>query len=133
MQQNQDSSGAAIVRRAFELFGEGNLAASTELFASDAVWHFPGSSPFSGDHVGREAIRAFLLKFPTLSGPTYHPMLVDLAEGEKYVVFVQRTQLERNGRSGDFMSCHLFEVGEGLIREVSTYPYDLRALEAFWA
>lgn len=125
--------GRDVVCRAYDLFAQGRLAEAGELFAPDAVWHFPGQNAISGDYRGVQAILdEFLPKFPALSGSTFRSTLVDVAEGEKHTFALQRSQAERDGRAYDYLVCQLFTLEEGLIREVSSYPYDARAQDALW-
>jgi ketosteroid isomerase-like protein len=50
---------ANMVRRGHAAFSTGDMAALSELFAGDAVWHVPGSGSLSGAKHGRDAILAF--------------------------------------------------------------------------
>lgn len=133
--QDQDrtgpSSGAEVVRRAYELVKAGRPGEAAELFARDVVWHFPGTSALAGDTRGRDAVMAIGPKFAALSD-SIRVTLLDIAEGEKYVVAIQRTQAERDGRVLDHIVCELFTVRDGLIRDVSIHPYDVRVQDEFW-
>lgn len=122
-----------VIRRAYELFGEGKVAEAAELFAPDAVWNHPGQNALSGEYRGRDAIaKEFLPKHYVLSGGSYRATLLDLADGEERTFALQHSQAERDGQSIDYFVCHIFRVEHGLIREVHTYPYDARAQDAFW-
>ena len=129
--ETHGASGAAVVRKADSLFAEGK-AEALELFAPDAQWHFPGTSPLAGDHAGREAIGAFLAKFAALSDSTYKASVVDAAEGEDHVFVLHHSQAQRNGKASDFTICQLITVRDGLITEAWTHPYDVRAIDEFW-
>ena len=52
----------AIVRNAYESFAKGDLDGALADLADDCVFHFGGDGPNSGDHKGREAITAALIK-----------------------------------------------------------------------
>ncbi len=52
----------AIVRSAYESFNKGDLDGALADLADDCVFHFGGDGPNSGDHKGREAITAALIK-----------------------------------------------------------------------
>jgi hypothetical protein len=58
---------ADLVRRGYAAFSTGDIAALSELFADDAVWHVPGSGSLSGAKHGRDAILMFFGE-PTSSG-----------------------------------------------------------------
>jgi len=105
------------------------------LFARDAVWIVPGSSAFSGVHVGWPAIRdEFIALLGPLSGGTFHVELLDVAVGERYVVAIQRTSAEFKGRTLGVTSCQLARIAHGLIQEVSgLYSAEsLAEIDAFW-
>lgn len=126
--QNKDA-----VRQAYDYFNQAKLAEAAELFAPDAVWHFPGNNAISGEYRGRDAIvHEFLPKFPALSGATFRSTLVDVADGDEYTFVLQRSQAQRGGQSIDYLVCHQFTFRDGLVSEVSTYPYDQKAQDAFW-
>ena len=52
----------AIARNAYESFAKGDLDGALTDLAEDCVFHFGGDGPNSGDHKGREAIAAALIK-----------------------------------------------------------------------
>jgi hypothetical protein len=60
----------AIVRNAYESFAKGDLDAALADLADDCVFHFGGDGPNSGDHKGREAITAALIKYFELTAGT---------------------------------------------------------------
>ena len=52
----------AIVRNAYASFAKGDLEGALADVADDCVFHFGGDGPNSGDHKGRDAISAALIK-----------------------------------------------------------------------
>lgn len=126
--QNKD-----VVRRAYELFGDGKVAEAGELFAPDSVWSFPGQNALSGEYRGRDAIvNDIPAKIAALSGGTWRATVMDVADGGEYTFALQRSQAERDGQSIDYMVCNVFSFKDGLIQAVHTYPWDARAQDAFW-
>lgn len=109
------------------------MAAAQGCFAADALWHLPGSSPISGDHIGWAAIRdEFLAKLGPLSGGTFKAELLDVAVGEKYVVAIQHATGDFGGRILDITGCQLMRVQDGLIHAVRGHYSDQAQLDAFW-
>lgn len=51
-----------VVRNAYESLAKGDLDGALADLADDCVFHFGGDGPNSGDHKGREAITAALIK-----------------------------------------------------------------------
>ncbi|HEY7856946.1 MAG TPA: nuclear transport factor 2 family protein [Candidatus Nanopelagicales bacterium] len=123
-----------VVQRLYDAVAERDLPAAAGCFAADAVWHLPGDSPISGDHVGWSAIRdQFLSRLGPLSGGSFRAELLDVAVGERYVVAVQHASGDHQGRRLDITGCQLITIVDGLISEVRGHYSDQAALDAFWA
>ena len=70
---------ARLIRKLHDSFVEGSyIAAITELFAQDVVWHVPGSGPLSGDRRRWDAVRAAMQRFEELSGGTIRGEVHDI-------------------------------------------------------
>jgi len=71
-----------VVRKGYAAFATGDLRTLNELFAEDATWVVPGSSPQSGTTQGRDAIIAYLVQVMTLTGGTFRTTQLALAGGD---------------------------------------------------
>ncbi|MCU6480846.1 ketosteroid isomerase-like protein [Arthrobacter silviterrae] len=128
-----DDAAVDVVRRFYTAVADRDMAAAQGCFAADALWHLPGSSPISGDHIGWAAIRdEFLAKLGPLSGGTFKAELLDVAVGEKYVVAIQHATGDFGGRILDITGCQLMRVQDGLIHAVRGHYSDQAQLDAFW-
>ena len=128
-----ETTAADTVRRFYAAVAARDLAAAKSCFAPDAVWHLPGHSPIAGHHQGWPAIRDdFLAKLGPLSGNTFRAELLDVAEGTRYVVAVQRATGEHQGHRLDVTGCQLMQVADGLITVVQGHYSDQDMLDAFW-
>jgi len=100
--------------------GDENLG---ELFADDAFWWVPESSPLGGTHQGREAILAMLERaFAVYDTSTMKVNLLELfGEGENACVRFEVDSDTANGRhwKGDYVA--IFNVVDGRIRGVREY------------
>lgn len=97
------------------------------------MWHLPGQSVISGDHVGWDAIRDdFLSRLGPLSGGTFRAELLDIAAGDEYVVAVQHATGSFEGRVLDVTGCQLMTLQDGLIAMVKGHYSDQAQLDAFW-
>src|ERR1700750_2971768 len=86
----------------------GDAAAAAACFAPDAVWVLPGRGPLAGTHRGvREIHENFFARLAPLSGGTFRAELLDVAEGERYVVAVQRATAEHGGQRPGATGCTL--------------------------
>jgi ketosteroid isomerase-like protein len=127
------STSADVVRRFYQAVASRDLVRAGECFTPDAVWHLPGDSAISGDHVGWPAIRDdFLAKLGPLSGGTFQARLLDVAVGEEYVVAVQHAVAQHAGRHLDVTGCQLIRLRDGLIHEVRGHYSDEASLSSFW-
>ena len=66
------------IRDGYRAFNSGDVAALTELFADDIVWHFPGTSKLSGEHAGRDAALGALGAYGAAGEGTLKANLVDV-------------------------------------------------------
>jgi ketosteroid isomerase-like protein len=128
-----DLSAVDVVRRLYAAFADRDLDTAVGCFAEDAVWTLPGNSPVAGIHRGPDAIRDNLLgKLGPMSGGTFRSELLDVCEGDRYVVAVQHATGQHDGRSLDITACQLMRVEGGRIVEVRGHYSDQVALDAFW-
>jgi ketosteroid isomerase-like protein len=125
---------ATRVRELFAAFRDRDLATIQRAIPDDAVWHFPGrGGKVAGSHHGRDAILAFLMQVPTLSGGTFHAELTDVLANDDRAVALFRGHGERNGKTLDNPTCLVMRLRDGRITEVWEYVWDLYHVDDFWA
>jgi ketosteroid isomerase-like protein len=118
----------------YEAINAGDVATAAACFAPEAVWILPGRGPMAGTHRGVQEIYAnFFARLGPLSGGTFRAELLDVAEGERYVVAVQRATGHRDGEAFDVTGCQLMTVEDGRITEVRGHYSDQYALDDFWS
>jgi ketosteroid isomerase-like protein len=123
-----------VVRRMYEAINAGDVATAAACFAPGAVWILPGRGPMAGTHRGVQEIHQnFFARLGPLSGGTFRAELLDVAEGERYVVAVQRATGEHGGKAFDVTGCQLMTVEDGRITEVRGHYSDQYALDDFWS
>jgi ketosteroid isomerase-like protein len=61
-------SNAMIIRKAYEDFAQGNVAAVFAAFDPSITWHVPGHSLLSGDYTGHDQVGSFFQRTMELSG-----------------------------------------------------------------
>ena len=122
-----------VVRRFYTALSDGDLPGMEACFATNAVWHLPGTSLIAGDHHGWIEIRDHLLaRLGPLSGGTIRAELLDVAVGATYVVAVQHATASHKGRTLDVTGCQLMTIRDGQIQEIRGHYSDESALNAFW-
>jgi uncharacterized protein (TIGR02246 family) len=123
----------ALVRRIFDAFTRKEAFALRSLFAEDAVWTVPGEGVVAGVYRGRDRIFRFLARLPKETNGTYRPELVDVLASEERAAAVYRAFGTREGRRLELDQVLLFQIEDGLVRDVLALPGDAKAFEAFWA
>ncbi len=77
---------AKLIRGGYDAFNKADIAALTELFADDAMWHTPGRSVMAGDHKGRDATFEYFGRLGQSTDGTFQANLKSLvAEGDTVV------------------------------------------------
>src|SRR5262245_8136344 len=86
------------VRDAYAAFDNADLDGALADLADDAVFHFNGEGPNSGDHKGREAIEAALIANYQLTGGTQKLDIHDIfADDHHAVVSMRETATRTDG------------------------------------
>jgi len=124
---------AAVMRRAVDAFGVGDMATLTKIFSPDLRWHIPGRSAIAGDHIGRDAVFAFFGKTMTLTNGTFKVNALEIIGDEKGGVFITNDTGERNGKKLDVMLMLRVHIRDGQFVEVWDHVADLYAHDEFWS
>jgi predicted SnoaL-like aldol condensation-catalyzing enzyme len=98
-----------------------NMAASTDLFAEGAVFHYfnPNLPELQGDHVGREGIRAFFESLAEMSRGTFKIEPVSLTPaGNELVVVQSRNTMTLGERTVTVDVVVVWRIVDGRIVEV---------------
>jgi uncharacterized protein len=123
----------ALVRRIFGAFARREGFALRGLFAADAVWTVPGRGVMAGTHRGRDEIFRFLARLPKETDGTYGSTLRDVLASDGRAAALYTARGTRRGRTLELEQVLLFEIEDGLVRDVLALPSDPDAFEEFWA
>lgn len=127
------ASNAAMVRKAYEDFAQGNVTAVFAAFDPAITWHVPGHSPLSGDYEGHDQIGGFFQRTMELSAGAFsidvHKVLAD----EDLVVVLATVNAQRNGVSASFPEVHVWRIRNGKAIEFREYQGDERREDGFWS
>jgi uncharacterized protein len=121
-----------LMRRGYEAFLGGDLAALSELLSDDIVWHAPGRNPLSGTFRGKDEVLGQLAKVMELSGGTFSLEIHDILADDEHAVVLVRATAERNGKRLDDTSVQVWHVADGKATEQWLHPWDLYAADEFW-
>jgi hypothetical protein len=120
-----------LAERAWEAVARSDVEALEALWAPGIVWHATGASPWSGDHVGRDAVFNFLADVGE-AGEAYDASLEDILVSPDRVMIICRVRATRRGRTIDARQSMLFRIEDGRMTEVWTLPLDSAAFLEFW-
>ena len=122
-----------LIRKGYEAFSSGNLQALDDLFAEDILWHVGGRSSLAGDYKGRQEVYGFFGKLAEGSGGSFRLELHDILANDHHGVGLVHTTGQREGRTLDDNTVHVFELEDGKVKEFWGYPDDQYAADEFWA
>src|SRR3954453_15370609 len=113
----------AIVRNAYESFAKGDLDGALVDLADDCVFHFGGDGPNSGDHKGREAITAALIKNFELTAGTQALDIKGIYADENHAAGVPReTATPPAGASLALAEVHILRLRDGKVLDLWDLP-----------
>ena len=124
---------AEVVRRGYEAFQKGDLAAFDDILADDCVWHVPGKSQVAGDKKGRQATVEYYGQLGQLTEGSIQVELHDVVANDEHVVGLHRVSASRGGKSYDTTECIVFHVQGGRISEGWEHPFDLYGQDEVFA
>ena len=128
-----DHPNATLLKQGYEGFSKGDMAAITDLFAEDVVWHLFGRNQLAGVHRGRDAVFAIFAKTAELSGGTFKIDLHDVVANDDHAVAISTATGTREGRSLNSMATDVYHMKDGKVTEWWSFGEDDRASDEFWS
>jgi ketosteroid isomerase-like protein len=123
----------AIVRNAYESFAKGDLEGALADLDDDCVFHFGGDGPNSGDHKGREAITAALIKnFELTAGTQALDIKGIYADDDHAAVVLHETASRPDGASIALDEVHVLRLRNGKVLDLWDLPEDIPAHDNFF-
>jgi ketosteroid isomerase-like protein len=122
------------VRDAYAAFAAADLGAALKDLAPDAVFHFGGSGPNSGDHRGPEDITAALVSnFELTNGTQALDIKGIYADDHRAVVVLRETATRNDGATLDMDEVHVLGIdGDGHITDLWDVPADGKVHDDFF-
>jgi len=128
-----DNSNAMIVRKAYQDFADGDVAAVFSSFDEGIAWHVPGHSPLSGKYKGHDQVRAFFQRTMELSRGSFRIEVHQVLAGDDLVVVLATISARRNEVSACFSEVHVWTFKSGKIVSFREYQGDEQREDAFWS
>ena len=122
------------IRSAYAAFATADLTTALKDLAPDAVFHFNGEGPNSGDHKGEEAISAALINLFEVTGGTQTLDIKSVfADDHHGVVVLRETATRADGAKLDVNESHVLAFDdEGRITDFWDLPDDPEAHDRFF-
>jgi ketosteroid isomerase-like protein len=124
---------AELIRRSYEAFSHGDLAAVFANLSPDITWHVPGSSPLSGDYKGHDQVGAFFAATMELSGGTFTIDVEDILAQQDRVVVLCTVAAERLGQSWSSLEVHVWRVAGDQAADFREFQGDQETEDKFWS
>jgi ketosteroid isomerase-like protein len=122
------------VRDAYAAFDKADLNGALADLADDAVFHFGGEGPNSGDHQGRAAIETALIKNYELTGGTQKLDIHSIfADDHHAVVSLRETATRTDGATLDIEEAHVLTIrADGKVTNLWDLPSDPEVHDRFF-
>jgi uncharacterized protein len=124
----------STVRNAYTAFANGDLNGALANLAEEAVFHFKGEGPLSGDHKGRAAIEKALIGGFELTGGTQKLDVKNVyADDQHAAVVIRETATRNDGATLDMDETHVIAFdAAGKITDLWDLPADPDVHDAFF-
>jgi ketosteroid isomerase-like protein len=119
-------------RAGYEAFAAGDLAAVSDLFSDDIVWHSGGSNVLTGDYKGKEAVLGFFGLLMQESGGSFTNEIHDMLANDEHGVALVTMSATRGGKSFEGNVVHILHMSDGKMTEFWAIPEDQSRYDEFW-
>ena len=121
-----------LMQKVYAAFGTGDVQTAGSYWTSDAVHHYPGNNPLSGEHKGLDESIAFANKIWELTEGKLRMDVLEIGASDGHAFALLQTHYERKGQVLDMPFINVARIEDGKIAEFWTYPNDVYATDAFW-
>ena len=121
---------ATVVRKAYDAFAKGDLAALDEVFAEDIRWHEPGRNQLSGTQEGRPAVYEMFGRLMTLTEGSFRIELRTLLADDDTAVAVADISAHVGDRHFAVTNTHVMRFSGDVVAEFREMSGDQYAQDA---
>ena len=124
---------AALIRKGYEAFARGDMAALGELFMSDVQWHEAGRDfALAGDYKGQQAVFTMFGRLMELTGGAFEVRLEECIADDRQAVAIHSASARRGSRTYTAREAIVFHLLEGRVTDAWHTVPDVDAYDAFW-
>jgi ketosteroid isomerase-like protein len=117
------------IEKAYAAFAVGDIETIMGMWADDVAWHEAGNNPLVGDHVGKEAVAAFLGGVMQNTGGTFKAELQHALADDASGYSLHKATATRDGEDLESWSVLGYRFDEGQIAEIWGFHYDHEILD----
>jgi ketosteroid isomerase-like protein len=121
-----------LMRKVYSAFGIGDVETAGSYWTDEAVHHYPGHSPLSGEHKGLAESIQFANKIFELTEGRLRMDVLEIGASDNHAFALLHTRYERKGRVLEMPFVNVARIENGKIAEFWTYPNDVYAIDKFW-
>ncbi|MBV8932132.1 MAG: nuclear transport factor 2 family protein [Kutzneria sp.] len=121
-----------LMRKVYDAFGSGDIDTAGSYWTEDAIHHYPGRNPLSGEHKGLAASIAFANKIFELTEGKLFMEAWEIGASDNHAFALLRTRYERKGKVLEMPFVNVARIENSKIAEFWTYPNDVHATDEFW-
>ncbi len=126
-------SNRQVIADLYKSFLNDNPEPALAAFNDDSAWVEPGDNERSGVFRGVVEIAQHAIHCAKLTDGTWGTDVVEIIGGDEFVVVVERSLALRNGTSLNMLVNTVYEMADGVVKEVRVLPYDCDTWDAFWS
>jgi len=120
-----------MLRTAYAGFSIGDMAPLTDMLSDDITWHAAGTSPVSGDYVGKDEVFGFFAKMMELYGGSLRVEVRDVLANDDHGVVLTTEHGSSQGETVEFTTVHLWTIRDGKCTRFVSYEDDV--YHHFWS
>ncbi len=115
------ASNAAVLRKGYTAFAQGDIATVLGLFDPSIIWHSPDSISFGGTYVGPAAVGEFFAKLPEHYSELHVEPDRYIDDGDSVVVLGHTRGRTRAGAAYDLPFVHVWTLADGKATSCTEY------------
>ena len=125
---------AQLVGAVYAALDAGDVEAAAEALHPEVVLHVPGSHPHAGDHVGPDAVLAFIARALGGTDRVERLEVLDLLDGGEHAAVLCNAEGYRHGEHAKHTrTLHLVRVQDARVRDIWFHNWDQGVVDAFWS
>ena len=121
----------AMVQKAYDHFGKGDLDGLLAMFHDDAMFYVGGDTQVSGDRP-KAKFGDLVGAVMQLSGGTFKEDILDIYTSAHGAAVVLKHHLERDGESLEYHTIHVWDVKGDKFSAWWEYPHEFDVFQRAW-